>query len=231
MNQTALFFMVAFIAFLTGCGNDNKTNNQTSGQKTSAADTTKTAAPLTATKTILFFGNSLTAGYGVEPTQAFPALIQQKIDSMHLPYKVINGGVSGETSADGNQRIDFVLKQEPVDVFVLELGANDGLRGIALSETRKNLQLIIDKVKAKYPDAKLVMAGMQIPPNMGQAYAADFKNIFPELAKKNNMTLIPFLLAGVGGEARLNQQDGIHPTAEGHQIVAGNVWKALKGVL
>ena len=221
--------MVALIAFLAGCGNNE--NKTTSTKSSTAADTIQTPQPTTATKTILFFGNSLTAGYGVDPTQAFPALIQQKIDSMHLPYKVINGGVSGETSADGNHRIDFVLKQEPVDVFVLELGANDGLRGVPLSETRKNLQSIIDKVKAKYPNAKLVLAGMQIPPNMGQAYASDFKNIFPELAKKNNMILIPFLLEGVGGEARLNQQDGIHPTPEGHLIVAQNVWKELKGAL
>src|SRR5689334_7200506 len=220
MNKIAIVFMIGLIAFLTGCGNNE---NKTSGTKPPTADTTQTPPPATATKTILFFGNSLTAGYGVDPTQAFPALIQQKIDSMHLPYKVINGGVSGETSAGGNQRIDFVLKQQPVDVFVLELGANDGLRGVPLSETRKNLQSIIDKVKARYPNAKLVLAGMQIPPNMGQAYSSDFKKIYPELAKKNNMTLIPFLLAGVGGEARLNQQDGIHPTPEGHQVVALNV--------
>lgn len=220
--------MIAFTAFFTACGNHHKTSDTTT---LTPDTTTPTSPPATVTKTILFFGNSLTAGYGVEPTQAFPALIQQKIDSMHLPYKVINGGVSGETTADGNQRIDFVLKQQPLDVFVLELGANDGLRGVPLTETRKNLQSIVDKVKSKYPAAKLVLAGMQIPPNMGQAYATDFKNIYPELAKKNNMLLIPFLLQGVGGEARLNQQDGIHPTAEGHQIVAENVWKVLKGAL
>jgi len=228
MNRIAFFFMVAFITFLAGCGNNG---NKTFNTKPTATDTAKITPPTTATKTILFFGNSLTAGYGVDPSQAFPALIQQKIDSMGLPYKVINGGVSGETSAGGNQRIDFVLKQQHVDVFVLELGANDGLRGIPITETRKNLQSIVDKVKAKYPAVKLVLAGMQIPPNMGQPYATDFKKIYPELAKKNNMTLVPFLLEGVGGEARLNQQDGIHPTAEGHQIVAENVWEELKGVL
>ena len=227
MNKMGVFCMAALYFFLTGCGNENRTSNATQ----LATDTAQAAPPATAVKTILFFGNSLTAGYGVEPTQAFPALIQQKIDSMNLPYKVINGGVSGETTADGNQRIDFVLKQQPVDVFVLELGANDGLRGVPLTETRKNLQSIVDKVKKKYPNAKLVLAGMQIPPNMGQTYASGFKEIFPELAKKNNMALVPFLLAGVGGEARLNQQDGIHPTAEGHEIVAENVWKELKGVL
>lgn len=231
MKKSGIFFLIAFIFFMAACGNNNKAENGRLHEKQPAVDTPPAVPPATAAKTILFFGNSLTAGYGVDPSQAFPALIQQKIDSMHLPYKVINGGVSGETTAGGNQRIDFVLKQQPVDVFVLELGANDGLRGIPLTETRRNLQSMVDKVKAKYPGAKLVLAGMQIPPNMGLAYATEFKNIFPELAKKNNMTLIPFLLQGVGGEVRLNQQDGIHPTAEGHQIVAENVWKELKGVL
>ena len=231
MNKMVIFFMVAFMSLFAACGNGNKADNKNADNKQSPANTTKTTPPTTATKIILFFGNSLTAGYGVDPTQAFPALIQQKIDSLNLPYKVINGGVSGETTAGGNQRIDFVLKQQPINVFVLELGANDGLRGIPLTETRKNLQSIIDKVKAKYPHTKLVLAGMQLPPNMGQSYATQFKNIYPDLAKKNNMTLIPFLLAGVGGEARLNQQDGLHPTAEGYQIVAENVWKELKGVL
>ena len=227
MNEMRIFLLIAFAVLIISCNNGNKT----SAQKQTSAATIKTISPTTAVKIILFFGNSLTAGYGVDPTEAFPALIQHKIDSMKLPYKIINGGVSGETTAGGNQRIDFVLKQQPIDVFVLELGANDGLRGVPLSETAKNLQSIIDKVEAKYPGAKLILAGMQIPPNLGQSYASQFKNIYPDLAKKNNMTLIPFLLAGVGGEARLNQQDGIHPTAEGHQIVAENVWKAMKGIL
>ena len=183
-----------------------------------------------AVKTIVFFGNSLTAGYGLEPTEAFPALIQKKIDSLKLPYKVINAGVSGETSAGGNGRIEWIL-QQPVDVFVLELGGNDGLRGIPTAETRRNLQAIIDKVKAKYPDAKIVIAGMQMPPNMGHIYTAEFRNIFPDFAKKNNIALIPFLLQGVGGEAKLNLEDGIHPTAEGHKILAENVWDMLEGIL
>ena len=182
-------------------------------------------------KTIVFFGNSLTAGYGLaSPSEAFPSLIQRKIDSSNLSYAVVNAGVSGETTSGGNSRIDWILRQ-PLDVFVLELGANDGLRGIPISETKKNLQSIIDKVKEKNPNAKLVLAGMQIPPNMGQKYATDFRNIYPELASRNKMTLIPFLLQGVGGEVKLNQQDGIHPTAEGHQIVAENVWSELKKVL
>jgi len=231
MTRSGLWYILVLTLGIAACSNDQTANKDMPDKKQSVTDTAIIIPPASTAKTVLFFGNSLTAGYGVAPSQAFPALIQQKIDSAHMLYKVINGGVSGETSAGGNQRINFVLKQQPIDVFVLELGANDGLRGIPLSETRKNLQSIIDKVKAKYPDAKLVLAGMQIPPNMGQAYAAEFKDLYPALAKKNNMTLIPFLLQGVGGEARLNQQDGIHPTAEGHQVVASNVWGKLKAVL
>jgi acyl-CoA thioesterase I len=183
-----------------------------------------------APKHILFFGNSLTAGFGVSPNQAFPALIGRRIDSLHLPYQVTNAGLSGETSAGGKNRIGWVLRQ-PVDIFVLELGANDGLRGIPVTETAANLQAIIDAVKAKYPAARIVLAGMQIPPNMGAAYATAFRDTFRQLAAKNKAALIPFLLQGVGGIPGLNQQDGIHPTAEGHKIVANNVWRVLKPLL
>lgn len=218
------FLLCCFILWFAVSCNDNQ-SVQNRGVAARRADTA-----VQAQKTILFFGNSLTAGYGLEPAAAFPALIQKKIDSLQLPYKVVNAGVSGETSSGGNSRIDWILKQ-PVDVFVLELGANDGLRGIPIGETRRNLQSIIDKVKNRYPQAKLVMAGMQLPPNMGQQYATEFRNVFTDLAKKNDMALIPFLLEGVGGEVKLNQDDGIHPTAEGHEIVAGNVWEVLKEVL
>lgn len=212
--------------FLAACGDNDKNNDKTATETPAQKETAQPAAR----RTILFFGNSLTAGYGLDPSEAFPALIQQRLDSLQLPYKVVNGGVSGETSAGGNSRIDFVLRQ-PLDVFVLELGANDGLRGIPIDETRRNLQSIIDKVRAKYPDAKLVLAGMQIPPNMGQQYASAFRDLYPALARENNMILVPFLLQGVGGEARLNLQDGIHPTAEGHKILMENVWAELKKVL
>ena len=179
---------------------------------------------------MFFFGNSLTAGYGLSPSQAFPAIIQKKIDSLGLPYQVVNAGVSGETSSGGNTRVDWILRQ-PLDVFVLELGANDGLRGIPLSETRKSLQSIIDKVRSTYPASKLVLAGMQVPPNMGQRYSTEFRNIYKELASQNAMTLVPFILEGVGGETHLNQEDGIHPTAEGHVIVAENIWRQIKPIL
>ena len=182
-------------------------------------------------KIILFFGNSLAAGYGLdEPSQAFPALVQRRIDSMGLPYAVVNAGLSGETSAGGDGRVEWVLRQ-PVDVFVLELGANDGLRGIPVEETRKNLQSIIDKVRLRYPNVKLVMAGMQAPPNMGKDFTDRFKEIYPDLAMKNAMVLVPFLLEGVAGESELNQSDGIHPTAEGHRILMENVWKVMSVLL
>jgi acyl-CoA thioesterase-1 len=206
------------------------TNNDEKSQGSNPTNNEKESVTVTKKKTIVFFGNSLTAGYGVSPSEAFPALIQKKIDSLGLPYQVINAGVSGETSSGGKTRIDWILR-EPVEIFVLELGANDGLRGTPLSETKKNLQDIIDKVKAKYPGSKLVFAGMEIPPNMGQAYTTEFRNIYTDLAAKNKMTLIPFLLEGVGGEPELNQADGIHPTAEGHLIVAENVWKQLHKLL
>jgi len=216
--------IVGLIILFSGCTDNAKPvgNNQ---NKTGTTDVI-----VAKTKTIVFFGNSLTAGYGVSPSEAFPAIIQKKIDSLGLPYQVINAGVSGETSSGGNTRINWILR-EPVDIFVLELGANDGLRGTPLSETKKNLQSIIDKVKAKNPQTKLLFAGMQIPPNMGQEYSTEFRNMFSELSQRNAMTLIPFLLEGVGGEPELNQADGIHPTAEGHVIVAENVWRQLEKLL
>lgn len=180
-------------------------------------------------KNIVFFGNSITAAYQLSPEQGFPHLIQMKIDSLGLPYTCVNAGLSGETTADGVNRIDWILQQQ-VDIFVLELGGNDALRGLPLSESKKNLQAIIDKVKAKYPDCKIVIAGMMAPPNLG-SYARDFHNMFPALARKNNAALIPFLLEGVGGDPKLNLPDGIHPTPEGHRVLAETVWETLKPLL
>jgi acyl-CoA thioesterase-1 len=181
-------------------------------------------------KVILFFGNSLTAGMGLDQNQAFPALIREKIDETDKPYLVVNAGLSGETSAGGLSRIDWILNQQ-VDVFVLELGANDGLRGLPLESTKDNLQGIIDKVKAKYPQVKIIVAGMMVPPNMGEDYSDEFVKIYPELADKNGGKLISFLLEGVAGNTHLNLPDGIHPNVEGHRIVANNVWKVLKPML
>ena len=181
-------------------------------------------------KSILFFGNSLTAGYGLDPELAFPNLIQQKINGENVSFTVINAGLSGETSAGGLSRIDWVMSQ-PIDIFILELGANDGLRGLPLESTRTNLQGILDKVKQKYSNVEIVIAGMMVPPNMGEDYSSEFKKIYPELARKNNATLIPFLLDGVAGIPDLNLPDGVHPNVEGHQIVAENVWSVLKPIL
>ncbi len=226
INKRLVWGCIFLLAVVAACNSKKDTNASKQPEEGKAQPADSSAK----VKTIVFFGNSLTAGYGVDPSEAYPALIQNIIDSLHLEYKVINAGVSGETSAGGNGRIDWILRQ-PVDVFVLELGGNDGLRGIPLSETKKNLQAILDKVKAKYPDAKLMLEGMQIPPNMGQQYATEFKNIYPELAAKNNISLIPFILKNVGGDSKLNQQDGIHPTPEGHKIVTQNVWDVLKDIL
>lgn len=181
-------------------------------------------------KTILIFGDSITAGYGVEPQQAFPALIQNRIDSMGLNYTVINGGLSGETSAGGLRRIDWVL-QRKVDVMILELGGNDGLRGIELSSTKENLQKIIDKAQVKYPKIKILIAGMQVPPNLGTDYTNEFQTIYPSLAKENSIPLIPMILDKVGGNTNLMQSDQIHPNIEGHKVVAEEIWKALQPLL
>jgi acyl-CoA thioesterase-1 len=181
-------------------------------------------------KSILVLGDSLAAGYGLEPAQAFPALLQEKIDSAGLPFEVINAGVSGDTSAGGLRRLDWLLKRK-VDVLILELGGNDGLRGFSPEATRTNLQAIIDRTKAKYPDAQVLITGMQMPTNMGPEYVDKFRQVFPNLAKANQAQLVPLLLEGVAGRADLNQADRIHPTAEGHKLVAENVWKSLKPLL
>ena len=179
---------------------------------------------------IVFFGNSLTAAYQLSPEQGFTALIQEKIDSLNLPYICVNAGLSGETTADGVNRVDWVL-QQPVSIFVLELGGNDALRGLPVAESKKNLQLTLEKVRAKFPDCKLVLAGMQAPPNLGLTYTTAFRAMYPDLAQSHNATLIPFLLENVGGVPSLNLPDGIHPNVAGQKIVAETVWEILKPLL
>ena len=188
------------------------------------------AAETGPTRTVLFYGDSLTAGYGIDRDQAFPALIQARIDSLGWDFEVFNAGLSGETSAGGLRRIDWILRQK-VDVFALELGANDGLRGIDLTDTRSNLQGILDRVKAKFPDVVLIVVGMQMPPNLGPDYTAEFKELYPGLAEQNGAALIPFLLEGVADRPELNLPDGNHPTVAGHKIVADNVWAILGTLL
>lgn len=227
MSEMLKFCYLSLLLFLLACGGSESKKNETS-QPFNEVEVQQEVKDVK--KTILFFGNSLTAGMGLEVEEAFPALIQNKLDSISDGFSVINAGLSGETTASGKNRLSWVLNQK-VDVFVLELGANDGLRGIPLSETRTNLQEMIDAVRSHNPDVKILLAGMQIPPNMGQDYTNEFKMIFPELAEKNNISLIPFLLKDVAGMSELNQQDGIHPTAKGQQIVADNVWEILEAVL
>ncbi len=181
-------------------------------------------------RTVLFLGDSLTAGYGLDEERAFPTVVQAKIDSLGMPFEVVNAGLSGETSSGGLRRVGWLLRRE-VDVLVLALGANDALRGVPLEVTRKSLQGIVDQTRAKYKDVKIVIAGMEAPPNLGDAYTDGFRAIFQDLAKENDAALIPFLLAGVAGNAELNLPDRIHPTQEGHRIVAENVWQVLEPVL
>jgi acyl-CoA thioesterase-1 len=232
------YFIVAF--FLLSCGNDTSEKIAPETQlKQHVESTEKSMNPETEpeteteseSKTILCFGDSITAGYGLaDSNDAFPAVLQQKIDALSLDYTVINSGLSGETTAGGKSRINWVMNQN-INVFILELGANDGLRGVPLSETRMNLQGIIDVVKEKSPNTKIILAGMELPPNMGQDYTTEFRSIFADLATKNNLEFIPFILKDVGGIAALNQSDGIHPTVEGHKILANTVWEVLEPLI
>jgi acyl-CoA thioesterase-1 len=183
-------------------------------------------------RTIVFFGDSLTAGYGLSDpeAEAYPALIQEKIEAERLNWRVVNAGLSGETTAGGLRRVDWILRQ-PVDIFVLALGGNDGLRGIDPAVSRRNLEQIIARVRAKNPTVKLVIAGMQMPPAMGADFSQAFGRVFPEVARKSDAALVPFLLEDVGGRLDLNQPDRIHPTAKGHAVMAETVWKVLRPLL
>jgi acyl-CoA thioesterase-1 len=176
---------------------------------------------------ILFVGTSLTAGLGLDPEEAYPALVQRKIDAAGLRYRVVNAGVSGETSAGARRRMGWLLRQ-PVAVLVVETGANDGLRGQEPEATRDNVQAIFAEARRQRPPPALVLVAMEALPNYGEDYRRRFRAIYPRLARANGATLVPFLLEGVAGDPRLNQPDGIHPTAEGHERIAENVWKVLR---
>lgn len=222
------YYCLFLILLLTACQ-----NNPNSGEETDKTGTEEAAVedpPVARKKKIIFFGNSLTAAFGLDPSQGFTTLIQQKLDALNLPYEVVNAGLSGETTSGGNERVDWVLEQG-VDIFLLELGGNDGLRGIDPKVSYQNLAAIIEKVKKSAPDAVLILAGMHAPPNMGKMYTDEFSGMYPRLAKQYNLPLIPFLLENVGGIPELNLPDGIHPNEEGQKIVAENVWKVLKDEL
>jgi acyl-CoA thioesterase-1 len=239
VRKRALFVSVV-LAAACGAGADTRDDSArvaepggaVSGDVSAAgSDTTAAADARTGQRrTIVFLGTSLTAGYGVGEDQAFPAVIQERIDSAGLPFQVVNAGISGETSAGGLARIDWVLRG-PVDVLVLELGANDGLRGLPVDRMRANLDSILVRTRRAYPAAAIVIAGMEAPPNLGDTYTAEFRRTFSDLATLRDAALVPFLLEDVGGVRSLNQDDGIHPTAGGHRMLADNVWVVLAPLL
>lgn len=212
---------------MIGCGDSSRNAAPADEARAAAGDS---AQPTAEPPTVLFLGTSLTAGLGLPPEEAYPALIQAQIDSAGLPFRVINAGVSGETSAGALRRVDWLLRQ-PFDVFVLETGANDMLRGFDLDTTAANIQAIVERVRQERPQVKIVLAGMLAPPNLGQDYARDFAEIYPRVARQDTLTLIPFLLQDVAGKPELNQADGIHPNEAGARIVARNVWQVLEPVL
>jgi len=232
-NAKTFYFWMILILLVPSCKPKQESVQQVDSgientyQTTKSTNTNEEKSDL---KHILFFGNSLTAGYGLDENESFPALIQQRLDSLGLKYIAVNAGLSGETTSGGKNRIDWVLKQK-VDIFFLELGANDVLRGLDLKETEANLRAILDKVKTSNPDVKLILAGMQAPPNMGNDYTKRFAGIYPKLAKEYQALLIPFLLENVATIPELNLGDGKHPNAKGQYLVRENVWKVLKKVL
>lgn len=181
-------------------------------------------------KTIFIVGDSIAAGHGVELEEAFPALLQQRINEKQLPYEIVNAGLSGDTTAGGVRRLPWLLRR-PMDVLVLELGGNDGLRGITPKETKANLEKMIDLAREKNPAVQIIVAGMQMPQNMGEDYTREYREVFPAVAKEKQAKLIPFLLESVGGKAELNLPDRIHPNPEGHKIIAETVWKTLEPML
>ena len=226
--------MLSALALLAGCQEvdpdpgpdvaDAVRPDATASPESSTTPDVPEAAADASAVTILFFGDSLTAGYGLsDPALAYPALVGARLEEAGVPVEVVNAGVSGETSAGGRGRIDWALRQTTPDVFVLALGANDGLRGVDPAATRANLDAILDAVEAAAPDARLVVAGMEALPNYGADYTERFRAVFPAVAEAHGAALVPFLLEGVAGVARLNQDDGVHPTAEGQRIVAETV--------
>lgn len=232
MRQISYIFLF-LISIVTSCDNAAKKQAKKRTDSLAKQDSLRKVNAKKNQKTILFLGNSLTFGFGLNNPQenAFPSLIQKKIDSLQKPYKVVNAGVSGDTSTDGRERINWLLKQK-VDILVIELGGNDGLRGISPQVMQENLQQIMDIARRRYKKIKILLAGMEAPPNMGPQYIAAFRKVFTDLAEDNkNVTLIPFILEGIGGKPELNQADGIHPTAEGHEMMANIVWKYLRKVI
>lgn len=217
--------VIAAVLILGACGREDESASVPVVNDTATVDTA-----VARERRLLFVGTSLTAGLGLEPEQAYPALIARRIDSLGLPYRVDNAGYSGETSAGALHRIDWLI-QKPVDVLVLETGANDGLRGLSVDSMRANIQALIDRVRAASPNVRILLVGMEAPPNLGPRYTSEFRKVFPELAERNGATLLPFLLVGVAAVDSLNQGDGIHPNVAGSRVLAETVWSALLPLL
>ncbi len=215
-----LFLFAALLA-LAGCGRPDVPPDPAGGAS---------AAPEEDLPVIVFLGDSLTAGYQLDPEQAYPALVKRRIDREGLGYRVVNAGVSGDTTADGLRRLDWVLG-ERVDVLVVALGANDALRGHSLDQARENLRRILARARERHPGVRLVLASMKMPANFGAAYRGDFEALYEELSRESGARLIPFLLEGVAGRPDLNLHDGIHPNPAGHRVIADNVWRHLRPVL
>jgi acyl-CoA thioesterase-1 len=205
-------------------------NTPSKASTSSPQGSPRDAAASDSSHTILFIGTSLTAGLGLNPDSAYPQLIQEKIEAAHLPFTVVNAGVSGETTAGLLSRLDWLMRGK-FDVVLVETGANDGLRGMTVATVRENLRTILTRIRAAHPSAKLLLVQMEAPPNLGSAYTTAFHAMYPELAKESGATLVPFLLNGVAGDPKLNQADGIHPNPRGERIVADNVWRTLEPVL
>lgn len=228
-----IFISLLFaVALLAACGKSSEATAEATSETPAAA---KEAAPTAsvpvndARPVILAFGDSLTEGYGLEKSQAYPTLLQKRLEEQGYPYRVVNAGISGDTTAGGLNRLDAALKKNKVEVMILELGANDMLRGKDLRDTRSNLATMIEKAQAQ--NIKVVLAGMEAPTNFGEDYQREFHNLFPDLAKAHKIALIPFFLTDVAGKAELNQGDGIHPNVKGTQIVLDNVWSVLEPLL
>ena len=232
MVDLRVIFFLAAVVFLTGCDRDERAAPPT-GEVPVAAEGTAAPAPRPTTNTVpvprvVFLGDSLTAGLGVDADEAFPAIVAETLRRDGRAVDVVNAGVSGDTTAGGLRRLDWPLRQKP-DVVVVGLGGNDGLRGLELKASEENLRAIVNR--SREAGASVLLLGMLIPPNYGPEYTARFREIYPRVAKETGATLVPFLLEGVGGEAGLNQPDGIHPTAEGHRVIAANVVTPLRDLL
>ncbi len=226
MNIQIIGLLIVTLS-LVACNNEKTKNDNTNSQNQNSIEK---KAELAKKKNIIFFGNSLTAAYGIDPADGYVSLLQQRLDSLGLPYKAVNAGLSGETTAGGRERVSWVIRQ-PMEIFILELGGNDALRGIPPEASKENLEAIILSVKEKYPSAKIILAGMEAPPNMGERYTSAFRKMYPELAEKHGTSLIPFFLDKVAGIPELNQGDRVHPNEDGQLILMENVWRVLEGLL